>query len=265
MDKKVFKLTILGARGSMSVCGREFDTYGGDTSCYMVQVGDECIFLDAGSGLVGAPVDFEKIPVILLSHLHLDHLLGLGMYPRLTMKGQKTEIYVPVKKEADAREVLGRLYAPPFWPLSFADYAGDISVKKLDFPILIGEAVVDGIEGNHPGGNVAVRIRYGGKSLVYISDYEHEEVTFSRLIDFAKGAELIMYDGQYSDEEYEKRIGFGHSTPGKGIELMEKAEGKRLLLIHHDPLHTDEILKKREKKIGRSNVSYARAGSEIVL
>ena len=247
----------------MSVCRREFDIYGGDTSCYLVQAGDESIFLDAGSGLVGAPVEFAKTPVILLSHLHLDHILGLGMYPRLSMKGLKTEIYVHSDSNKGAREALDMLYSPPFWPLSIADYSGDISIKKLLFPLCKGEAVIDGIEGNHPGGNAAISICYNEKKLVYLTDYEHEEKSFSRLIDFAKGADLIMYDGQYSEEEYEIRRGFGHSTVGKGIEMMEKAGGKRLLIIHHDPLHTDEILKKREKETGRNDITYAKTGMII--
>lgn len=263
MDKNRFRLTVFGARGSMSVCRREFNIYGGDTSCYLVQAGDENIFLDAGSGLVGAPVEFAKTPVILISHLHLDHILGLGMYQRLSIKGVKTDIYIHTDSKMEAREALDKLYSPPLWPLSIADYSGDISIKNLQFPLYLGKVVIDGIEGNHPGGNAAISISYNEKKLVYITDYEHEEKSFARLIGFAKNADLIMYDGQYSDEEYETRKGFGHSTVGKGIEMMEKAGGKRLLIIHHDPLHTDEILNMMEKEIGRNDITYAKTGKVI--
>lgn len=247
----------------MSVCGSEFDTYGGDTSCYLVQAGDENIFLDAGSGLVGAPVEFAKTPVILISHLHLDHILGLGMYPRLSMKDVKTDIYVYTDSKVEAKEALDKLYSPPLWPLSIADYSGDISIKNLQFPLYLGKVVIDGIEVNHPGGNTAISVTYNEKKLVYLTDYEHEEKSFLRLIEFAKNADLIMYDGQYSDEEYETRKGFGHSTVRKGIEMMEKAGGKRLLIIHHDPLHTDEILREREKETSRNDITYARTGKVI--
>lgn len=265
MDKDIFKVTVFGARGSMSVSGRQFDKYGGETSCYMVEAGDECIFLDAGSGLVGAPTQFKNTPVILLSHLHLDHLLGLGMYPRLSKKGMKTDIYVPTEGTSSARDFLDRLYSPPFWPLSIANYAGDISVKKLEFPMHIGDAEVLGIEGNHPGGCIALRINYHGRSLVYLTDYEYEEGSVSRIIDFVKGADLIMFDGQYTDEEYKTKTGFGHSTASMGINLIEKAGCKRMLVIHHDPLSTDEELEKRAREIGRTDVSYACAGEVIDL
>ena len=94
-EKPCLSLKVLGTRGSMAVTHRNQQIFGGNTSCYMVRAGDETVFLDAGSGILSAPVDFPRPPHILISHLHLDHVLGLGMYPRLVMKGRETLIHVP--------------------------------------------------------------------------------------------------------------------------------------------------------------------------
>ncbi|MCR4706809.1 MAG: hypothetical protein K5746_02570 [Clostridiales bacterium] len=261
----VFRLTVYGARGSMAISGNEYRLFGGRTSCYLVQAGIASIFLDAGSGMLSAPVDFPEPPLVLLSHLHIDHLLGLGMYPRLSWKGQRTGIYVPVQDPAEAERALCGLYSPPYWPLSLAGYAGDVQIHPLLFPLQAGEAIIDGVEGNHPGGCVAMRIRFRGKTLIYLTDYEYSSSSFPRLSAFSEGADLILCDGQYTQEQYETRKGFGHSTEEVGIALLETSRAKRLLLIHHDPHSTDSELLDRERQIGRENVHFAREGEVIDL
>ena len=265
MNSTGFQLTVFGARGSMTVCRKDTIVFGGDTSCYLVQAGEESIFLDAGSGLIAAPVSFPRTPVILLSHLHLDHVLGLGMYPRMAMKGMKTALYLPAASSEEAVSVLDSLYTPPFWPLHLSDYAGDLQVEPLRFPLTIGEVLVEGMAGNHPGDCAVMRLHYRGKSLVYVTDYEYEEASFQRLAAFARDTDLLLYDGQYDAKTYEQRKGFGHSTPDRGLELMGLCGAKRLLLIHHDPLSSDDELQKREYAINRTDVRFARVGDIIEL
>ena len=265
MDDFRFQITVLGARGSMAISRKDCEIFGGATSCYMVQAGGETVFLDGGSGLLSAPVQLPKPPVILLSHLHLDHLLGLGMYPRMSQKGVETRVYLPEDGEKSLAEQLNGLYSPPYWPLSLANYAGDVSLLPLRFPLRIGALTVEGMEGNHPGGSLLFRLSCQGKSLVYATDYEHGEPSFSRLAAFAQDTDLLLYDGQYTREEYESRKGFGHSTAQMGMELMRRSGAKRLLLIHHDPRSTDEVLLERERRIGDPRIRYARAGEEFTL
>lgn len=259
-----FTLTVLGARGSSPVCRGDSMAFGGSTSCYMLRAGGETIFLDAGSGLLSAPAEYPKPPVFLLSHLHVDHILGLGMYSWLSKKEAETTIYVPAE-DGDALQALDGLYSPPYWPLSLTAYGSTVQVLPHGFPLQIGEITVDGMKGCHPGGVWCFRIRYHGKTLVYASDFEHEEPYFSELIEFSRGADLILYDAQYTAEEYEMKKGFGHSTAEKGLELLERAEAAQLLLIHHDPFLTDRQLLDREAQIGRDNVRFAREGEVISL
>ena len=265
MSETTFTLTVLGSRGSMAVCGQEQTLFGGDTSCYLVRAGEEALFLDGGSGLIGAPTDFPHTPVILLTHLHLDHLLGLGMYPRLSRRGQKTRLFLPAADRESALRALDGVYTPPYWPLHLSNYAGDVQIEPLRLPLQVGPVTVEGMRGNHPGECVVFRLRYAGKTLVYCTDYERTEASFSSLVSFAEGADLVLYDGQYTPEQMKTHAGFGHSTAEDGMELMARSGAKRLLIVHHDPGSTDEELLRRESQLGCSNARYARVGEVIEL
>jgi len=263
MKEEQMVLTVLGCRGSMAMAGEDYQVYGGATSCYMIQADGETLFLDAGSGLIGAPVQLPRPPVILLSHLHLDHLLGLGMYPRLSQKGLETNILVPVREGEQAKDLLNTVYSPPYWPLSLESYAGNVIIQPLALPMRVGGMLVEGREGFHPGGCMMLKISFRGKTLVYMTDYEFGHIPDSELLSFLQNADLLMVDGQYSPEIYPFRKGFGHSTDEEGIRLMELCGARQLLVVHHDPQSTDRELARREKALNNGAVRYARDGMVI--
>ena len=265
MDENRMCLTILGARGSMAVSRKDREIFGGATSCYMVRAGEETVFLDAGSGLLSAPTEMPKPPHILLSHLHLDHVIGLGMYSRLSQNGAETVLHVPAGPGEDPEKLMDRIYSPPFWPVNLGAYAGSVRILPLSFPLRIGELNVEGTEGSHPGECMLMRLSYRGRSLVYATDYEYEESSFAHLTELARGADLLLYDGQYSIEQYATRQGFGHSATDHALTMMRQSGAKRMLLVHHDPCSSDEILLDREKRLGLENVRYAREGETIEL
>ena len=264
-EKPCLSLRVLGTRGSMAVTRKDQQIFGGSTSCYVVRAGDETVFLDAGSGILNAPVDFPRPPHILISHLHLDHVLGMGMYPRLTMKGKETLIHVPAGPGEDPARLLGGVYSPPYWPVPLSSYSGTVRIRPLTFPLRIGDLLIEGVPGCHPGGNFIIRLSRQGRHIVYASDYEYEEHSFHRLMKLAAGADLVLLDGQYTAEELEQRRGFGHSCPELGLELMEKCKIAHLWLVHHDPQRTDAQLLAWEEEIARKNVHFARDGEEILL
>ncbi len=266
MTRPVFQLTVLGARGSMAMGCRDNMLFGGDTSCYMVRAGDETVFLDAGSGIVSAPGSYPKPPVILLSHLHLDHIMGLGMFPALSNRSQKSILYVPFCNDRTSAELqMNRVFAPPVWPLKLSEYEGGIEILPLPDSFGIGALQIETIPGNHPGGCLIFRLRFQGKTIIYATDYEHTESSFLKLIEFSRDADLLLFDGQFIDELYDEKRGFGHSTAEKGLELMGSSNAKQLLLIHHDPGSTDRILLTREKRLANADASYAREGQTISL
>ncbi len=259
------ELTVLGTRGSIPISRPDSAEFGGQTSCYMIRAGEETIFLDGGSGLVSAPTHFDKAPSILLSHFHLDHVIGLAMYPRLLEKGSETVLYCPVLTPQGAKEILDGVFSPPTWPLSLTEYAGTITLRTMSRRFQIGEVTVDTMAGYHPGGSVIMRLTYGGKSLVYATDCEPDEIGLVELAAFSRNADLLLLDGQYTEEEYRKRIGFGHTNAAIGLKLKACTDVGQLWLIHHDPQSTDAELLARERAIGRDDVRFAREGETICL
>ena len=261
-----FTLTVLGTRGSMAVGGPEYSEYGGSTSCYLVQAGKESIFLDAGSGLLSAPGVFPKPPAILLSHLHLDHVIGLGMFPRLSQKGKECSLYVPFCEDGQqAKAEINRLFAPPFWPVTLDKLGADLHILPVTESFRIGEVQVETMPGSHPGGSVVYKLSYKGRSIVYATDYEHGETTDEKLAAFSKNADLLLYDAQFEEEEYAHKKGFGHSTAQRGMKLLEQAGVRRLLFVHHDTQCSDRVLRQREAEWKSDRIAYAKEGQLLIL
>ncbi|MBE5844799.1 MAG: MBL fold metallo-hydrolase [Butyrivibrio sp.] len=277
MEKDTFRLTVLGARGSIPVSGQEFDEFGEATSCYMVEVGGKTIFLDAGTGIVNAPPDKTedekaKEAVILLSHPHLDHIMGLPFFPLLSEKGKKITIYGETKNNLNLHDQIENVFSEPYWPQKPTDYPADLNFEEISFPLIFeadtkeeGKITIDGMHVCHPGGNLAYRISYKGKTILYLTDYEQGDSISPELIEFAKDSDLVLFDAQYKDEDFEKRHGFGHSTAAHAKIFMEKTGSKKMLLIHHDPRYTDETINGMEKALAMVNMTYARKGEIVDL
>lgn len=257
-----FKLTVLGTRGSVPVEGKDFAIYGGATSCYKVQADNEEIYLDAGSGIVSALPKLNSNITILLTHMHLDHLVGLPFFIALTQKDRPIEIYAAKRVGLMPKEALDRVISNPFWPCKIEDYPAKVSFHLLLEKFFIGEVEVDTMEGSHPKGSTIYRLTYKGKSIVYATDFEHNPEACEALADFAKGCDILLYDAQYTTEEYPRYKGYGHSTPEEGIKVATAAGVKKLIFVHHAPLRNDEELAELERKFG---VKFAKAGDEFLL
>ncbi len=260
-------ITILGTRGSTPVSGGDFALYGGATSCISISCENTLLFLDAGSGIMASTPPTGKKVSILLSHLHLDHLIGLPLYPALFQKGMSVDIYGKGRNGVTLEKALCTLFHPPYWPVGLGDIAADVSFNDVENHFSIGPLTIDSMEGSHPGGSTVYRVRHGDASFVYATDFEHNDVTSDKLAIFGKGADVLLYDAQYTDAEYPARRGFGHSTPSAGIKIAERAGVRRLLFSHHAPEHTDAQLAALEEEILASHpfASYARAGTRIEL
>lgn len=256
------RLTVLGCRGSMAVMREDNRLFGGNTSCYRVDAAGETLLLDAGTGILNTEAP-EKGPLnILLSHPHLDHILGLPVLPALLQPGREVHIYGKSQEGRTLRQQLNCLFAPPLWPARLEDYPARVFCHELNDPMELGPFRVESMPSCHPGGSLILKVSACGKSVVYATDFAHTEESMAALARFAQGADLLLYDGQYTQEMFISHPGFGHSTAEAGRQAFELSGARRLLLIHHDPGQTDEMLIRREKAL---NLRFAREGEVILL
>ena len=272
------KITILGARGSVPTEGEGMLEFGGATSCVLIEAEDRAVFLDAGTGIMNAPEVGDKHLSIFLTHPHLDHILGLPFFPYLLEKNKKIDFYAKKSETHSAKAQVSEVLSPPLWPCSADDYPANIAFHDMTLPVKLGDVLIEGIPSNNPGGGTVYKITYGGKSAVYATDYEYDPSKKDELVAFAKGADLLMIDGQYTKDELEGKRGYGHSTPESGIRIMKESGAKMIRFVHHDPMHTDDFLRKMEAEAiklsgvsdtdneGRTKqVAFARKGEVIIL
>ena len=262
-DTAALRLTVLGTRGSVPVEGDNFARYGGATSCYRVRAGNEEIYLDAGSGIVNAlPAPNTRI-TILLTHMHLDHLIGLPFFIALTEKDRPIDIYAADFAGLAPKEAIDRLVSNPFWPCKIENYPARVTFRPLPERFTLGDVVVDTAKGSHPGGATIYRLTRQGKSLVHATDFEHNPQACAALAGFAKGCDVLLYDAQYTADEYERYRGYGHSTPREGIKVAAAAGVGKLFFVHHAPLKTDAALDALQREFDAG--TFAKGGDEIFL
>ena len=292
MNNSTFRVTVLGTRGSLPVSGSQFNTFGGATSSYMIEAAGETLFVDGGTGILNAPKeagtlktaaeatkDAAGAPVrILLSHTHIDHILGLPLFLLTHCRGKDVEFYGKMRGGETVEEQLDHLFAPPLWPAKLSVYPlGKIGFHEAREHFRAGAFDIRTMESSHPGGSLIFKVSAAGKSVVIATDFEHGEGREEELAAFAEGTDLLLYDGQYSGTampEYAARKGFGHSTEQAGFDIFRKSGARRLRIIHHDPASTDEMLLCREAQLvcaaassdgAQTDAAFAREGETVEL
>lgn len=241
-----------GVRGSIAVPGEETRHVGGNTSCVEVRCGDARFILDSGTGIRGLGNALAKEGVeeatLLLSHLHWDHIQGFPFYGPLYSSAHRLRVLGGGTPELGVREALSLQMTPPTFPVLFDELPCRIESRTVRHGLTLS---YDGVEIqcaklNHPGGGVfAYRLNYGGKSVVYATDTEHYGCVDPTLRRLAMNADVLIYDSQYTPEEYcgdagPPRTGWGHSTFEAGAALAHAANVSRYVLFHHDPMRNDE-------------------------
>jgi phosphoribosyl 1,2-cyclic phosphodiesterase len=252
------RVRIWGTRGSTNVSGPSFVEFGGHTPCVEVRLGDRLFVLDAGSGLAALGQDCgPALPSevdVLFSHLHLDHIAGLPFFkPAVLNPGRVIRTYCGNLDGRSAAEAVDRLFSPPLFPISLSDlparfeHRGFKAGETLEFSDGIRVGTYPLI---HPGGATGYRFEHRGRVFCYITDMEHSEPwPDPGLVRFIHGADLIVYDGMFSEAEYSRCRGWGHSTWEKGIELCREGSVKSLAIFHHYPGHDDATLRAIEAEI----------------
>jgi len=241
-----------GVRGSIACPDRGVARYGGNTSCVEVRCGDSLLIFDAGTGLrcfgkalarSGKAVDAD----IFFSHCHIDHVCGLPFFAPVYSPTNRLRLWAgSLPSPGGLAAALGQLMSNPLFPtnldsfkasLAFRDFcAGDVLTPRPGVTVRTAPL-------NHPGGATGYRVEYGTSSLAYITDTEHGPGELDEhVLQLAADVDLMIYDSNYTDDEWPSHVGWGHSTWQQGVRLAGKAKAKILAIFHHDPEHTDDLL-----------------------
>jgi ribonuclease BN (tRNA processing enzyme) len=249
------RLTLRGTRGSQASPGPDTVRYGGNTSCVELEAtADARLILDAGTGLrvagVQLPPAVRRVD-LMLTHLHMDHIQGLGFFQPLFRPGFEVHIWGPGSATADLRARLTRYISPPLFPVRLSELPCDLHLHDLDDHRrdIPGFSVRADLV-CHPGPTVGYRVTDDAGVLAYLPDHEPmlachrfaEEPEWCSGHEVARDADLLIHDAQYTEEEYEARIGWGHSTLRHALAFARLARVRWLMPFHHDPAHDDDML-----------------------
>ena len=258
---------------------------GGNTACVYVNVGGKHIVLDAGSGIrrLGERMmhtEFGKgsgTAHIFLSHTHWDHIMGFPSFLPAFKSGNEIIIY-GVHNGLEQR--ISNQQEDEFFPVSLSAMGANIDFVQLrkEETINLGELAITNTMLNHPGGSFAYRLDYKGKSIVYATDSEYKNLNpeqNEKFIQFFHGADVLVFDAQFTIEESIEKENWGHSTAIQGVNLASQAGVKNLFFFHHDPSYSDVKLQnillsaieyqKQQSAAGELNLALAREGLELIL
>ncbi len=252
-----------GTRGSIPTPGPHTEKYGGNTTCLELRAGDTILVFDAGSGI--RPLgdawarEFGGRPVradLLFTHLHWDHIQGFPFFAPAYQKGNAFTVWGQRRPQGGIRDLLGGQFEGPYFPVPFSVMQSDLDFRDTTAAFQVGPAQVRTAALPHPGGCLGYRVEAGASTFVLATDSEMDTVALNRdevkadpraprrydpaLLDFLRGANMLVIDCQYTDAEYPRFRGWGHNPVGTVVDLCRQVRPDVLVLFHHDPRSSDE-------------------------
>lgn len=245
------KIVFWGTRGSYPIANQQTIKVGGRTSCVSIEYDRHLIILDAGTGIIALGEDPRlqkyKNAIILLSHVHHDHIMGIPFFKPIFDKEWSLHFYTGIAQPYGGLEkVLTTCFSPPYFPVEWEKfpscrYYHDFSVGQS---LALQNITVDTLCLDHPGGACGYRIVLPNtKTIVYLTDTKHNKQLSTDFIKFSQDADLLIYDSTFTDEEFVEHPDWGHSTWREATRIAKAANVKRLALFHHNPDHSDSQMK----------------------
>ena len=257
-----------GTRGSIPTPGRQTEKFGGNTSCVEVRVGGKMLIFDCGSGLrdLGQSLmrEFGRSGVeahIFLSHTHWDHIQGFPFFVPAFSPGNTFYVYGSASKSMGIGELMSGQMQPEYFPARIDDMGSNIHFRSFKEKVDLGRVKLDIAALYHPGGCHGFAMSSEGKKVVYATDNElnlgmryrndkRPELGWKdpaltldpHILPFYEGADLLIADCQYTDEEYPQKVNWGHSSMSAVAEVAIRAQVQRLAIFHHDPMHSDRAV-----------------------
>ena len=296
------RIQFWGTRGSIAVPGPETLRYGGNTTCVELRADGEIIVLDAGSGIrplgVSLQREFQGRPInlsLLITHAHWDHIQGFPFFKPAYDSKNEIRIFGFDGAGASFREIMTEPMRAPFFPITMQELSARMDINRLsEMKFSLGKVDIHATFVNHPGVCAGYRIFSSGGSVAFLPDHEPYEFFLhttrgkqlspeqvkeiaanehGRLVEFLRGSDMLILDSQYTDQEYQRHIGWGHASISSAVSLALEADVQTLLLFHHDPSHDDamvdtmvESARELAAESGRGlEVAGAQQGSEMLL
>jgi phosphoribosyl 1,2-cyclic phosphodiesterase len=273
------KVKFYGVRGSLPVCGREFEKYGGNTTCIRVhrENANRIAIIDAGTGIRNLGKEIissgisQNIINIFFSHFHWDHIQGLPFFAPAYNKDQRIGILAMGRREkiSNLKEIFSMQMQKEYFPIGLETMGAQFEFLTYgDREQLYGAFVTTAPQHHlYVGGSYGFRVEDEAVTLAVCTDVEHIDGIDPNVVKLAQGADLLIHDGQYTTEEYKKFKGWGHSSYEHAAEVAIKANVKKLIITHHDPDHNDDFLDAMEYECQKlfPNSIFAREGMEVTV
>lgn len=274
-----FHIKFWGVRGSIPCPGSETVRYGGNTACVEMQVGNERLIFDGGTGLrmLGQSL-LTEMPLhasLFFTHSHWDHIQGFPFFVPAFVKNNEFKIYgAPAPNGTTIKQRLHDQMLHPNFPVPLQIMQANLEFYDLEIgeTIQIGEVTIETRKLNHPGEAVGYRVNWRGLSASYITDTEHfPDKLDENVLCLCHQADVMIIDATYTDEEYYdpkmNKVGWGHSTWQEAIKMAKAANVKQLVIFHHDPGHDDTFLDRigEQAALAFPHTILAREGLSIEL
>jgi len=272
-----FKVKFWGVRGSIACPSDKYIVYGGNTACIEIACGGQRLVMDCGTGLrnfghwmMRKGVEYADI---LLSHTHWDHINGFPFFSPAFRDDFEFTVHAGHLRSSGltVREVMAGQMVQPMFPVPIDAMSAKLNFRDFDAGdtfVLHDAITVHTTPLNHPNNATGYRIEYAGKSVCYVTDTEHVPGRPDRnILELIAGADLVIYDSTYTDDEFPGKVGWGHSTWQEGVRLCRQAGAKRLAIFHHDPDHDDRFMAQLEKDARHlwTGALVARENMRIIL